>query len=69
LEPAAIEASVAAALDLEAERKALDNHWRQRLERAQHQVDQPRRRYASVEPENRLVARTPEQDWEAALGE
>jgi hypothetical protein len=69
LEPAAIEASLAAALDLEAERKALDDHWRQRLERAQHQVDQARRRYASVEPENRLVARTLEKDWEAALSE
>ena len=69
LEPAAIEASLAAALDLEAERKALNQHWSQRLERAQHQVDQARRRYASVEPENRLVARTLEQDWETALNE
>jgi hypothetical protein len=69
LEPAAVEASLAAALDLEAERKALDQHWGQRLERAQHQVDQARRRYASVEPENRLVARTLEQDWETALAE
>jgi len=69
LEPAAIEASLAAAVDLEAERKALDRHWGQRLERAQHQVDQARRRYASVEPENRLVARTLEQDWETALSE
>jgi hypothetical protein len=69
LAPAAIEASLAAALDLEAERKALNQHWSQRLERAQHQVDQARRRYASVEPENRLVARTLEQDWETALGE
>ena len=69
LAPAAIEASLAAALDLEAERKALNQHWSQRLERAQHQVDQARRRYASVEPENRLVARTLEQDWETAPGE
>ena len=69
LEPAAIEASLAAAVDLEAERKGLDQHWGQRLERARHQVDQARRRYATVEPENRLVARTLEQDWETALGE
>ena len=69
LEPAAVEASLAAALDLEAERKALDQHWGHRLERAQHRVDQARRRYASVEPENRLVARTLEQDWETALNE
>jgi DNA invertase Pin-like site-specific DNA recombinase len=69
LEPAAIDVSLAAAADLESERKALDHHWGQRLERAQHQVDQARRRYASVEPENRLVVRTLEQDWEAALSE
>ena len=69
LKPAAIEASLAAAVDLEAERKALDQHWGQRLERARHQVDQGRRRYASVEPENRLVARTLERDWETALSE
>ena len=41
----------------------------QRPERARRQVDQGRRRYASVEPENRLVARILEQDWETALGE
>jgi hypothetical protein len=69
LEPAAIEASLAAAADIESERKALERHWAQRLERAQHQVDQARRRYASVEPENRLVVRTLEQDWEAALSD
>jgi DNA invertase Pin-like site-specific DNA recombinase len=69
LEPAAIEASLAAAADLESERKTLERHWDQRLERAQHQVDQARRRYASVEPENRLVVRTLERDWETALSE
>jgi len=67
LEPAAIEASLAVASDLEAERVALDRQWQQRLERAQQAVDQARRFYAGVEPENRLVARTLEKDWEAAL--
>jgi excisionase family DNA binding protein len=69
LQPAALEASVALAADLQAERVALEQQWRQRLERAQYQVDQARRRYASTEPENRLVARTLERDWEAALAE
>lgn len=69
LEPAALEASLAVAADLQAERAALERRWRQRLERAQYQVDQARRRYASTEPENRLVARTLERDWEAALSE
>ena len=49
LEPAAIEASLALADNLEAQRA--------------------RRQYATVEPENRLVARTLERDWEKALTE
>jgi Recombinase zinc beta ribbon domain len=69
LEPAALEASLAVAADRQAERAALEQQWRQRLERAQYKVDQARRRYASTEPENRLVARTLERDWEEALVE
>jgi excisionase family DNA binding protein len=69
LEPAALEASLAVAADLQAERAALEQQWRQRLERAQYKVDQARRRYTSTEPENRLVARTLERDWEEALAE
>jgi len=56
-------------LHLQAERAALEQQWRQRLERAQYKGDQARRRYASTEPENRLVARTLERDWEEALAE
>src|SRR3984957_9511116 len=37
--PAAIEASVALAENLEAERAAIDRHWRQRLERAGYEVE------------------------------
>jgi DNA invertase Pin-like site-specific DNA recombinase len=69
LEPAAIEASLALAQNLEAERATLDRHWRERLERAGYEVERARRQYAAVEPENRLVARTLERDWEAALTE
>ena len=65
--PAAIEASVALAQNLEAERAAIDHHWRQRLERAAYEVERARRQYAAVEPENRLVARTLERAWEAGL--
>jgi len=67
--PAAIEASVALAENLEAERAALDRHWLQRLERVGYEVERARRQYAAVEPENRLVARTLERAWEAALTE
>jgi hypothetical protein len=67
LEPAAIEASIVVANDLEAERATLEHHWQQRRERARYAVGRGRRQYDTVEPENRLVARTLEQAWEQAL--
>jgi hypothetical protein len=41
--------------------------WKQRLERADYEITLARRRYDAVDPDNRLVARTLERDWEAAL--
>jgi DNA invertase Pin-like site-specific DNA recombinase len=69
LEPGALELSLAAADDLLRERQRLDEHWRHRLERARYQAQRAERQYQVVEPENRLVARTLEQQWEAALQE
>jgi DNA invertase Pin-like site-specific DNA recombinase/methylphosphotriester-DNA--protein-cysteine methyltransferase len=67
LAPAAVEASVQLAEDLELERTALHRQWRQRVERAHYDVDRARRQYNQVEPENRLVARALERQWEEAL--
>jgi hypothetical protein len=66
-EPAALEISLQAAEDVEAERQQLHRHWQQRLERAQYQVERAARQYQAVEPEHRLVARTLERHWEDAL--
>ena len=41
--------------------------WKQRLERASYETALARRRYESVDPTNRLVARTLERDWDVAL--
>ena len=51
------------------ERSALDENWRQRLERARTQAARIERQYQAAEPENRLVARTLERRWEEALQE
>jgi DNA invertase Pin-like site-specific DNA recombinase len=67
LEPAAVELSLQAATDIQQERERLHQHWRQRLERAQYETQRAERQYQSVEPENRLVARTLEQRWEESL--
>jgi DNA-binding transcriptional regulator YiaG len=69
LTPSALEVSLQLAEDLELERAALHRQWRQRLERARYEAERAKRQYHAVEPENRLVARTLEADWEAALAE
>jgi DNA invertase Pin-like site-specific DNA recombinase len=67
LEPAAIELSLRAIENVEHERRRLHEQWRQKLERARHEVDRAERQYHAVEPENRLVGRTLEARWEDAL--
>jgi DNA invertase Pin-like site-specific DNA recombinase len=69
VEPAALEASLAAIEDVERERQRLDGLWRQRLERAHYEEDRAARQYHAVEPENRLVARALERRWEQALND
>jgi DNA invertase Pin-like site-specific DNA recombinase len=67
LEPSALEVSLQVALDLKNQRVKEETLWRQRIERASYEVDRARRQYEAVEPENRLVARTLESNWETAL--
>ncbi|TWT40631.1 recombinase family protein [Botrimarina hoheduenensis] len=67
LQPASLELCLTATDDLEQERQRLDQHWRQRLERSAYEADRAERQFQAVEPENRLVARTLEKKWEAAL--
>jgi DNA invertase Pin-like site-specific DNA recombinase len=67
LVPAAAEVSLRAAEQILADRAGIEKIWRLRLERAQIDVDRARRCYRLTEPENRLVARALEKDWEAAL--
>src|SRR5262249_57499498 len=45
----------------------LDRQWHLQLERAQYATQLARRRYLSVDPENRLVARSLEHEWNACL--
>lgn len=69
LEPASLELSLVAADDLEKEQRRLDANWQQRLERVRFEADRAHRQYQMVEPENRLVARELERQWEASLRE
>jgi DNA invertase Pin-like site-specific DNA recombinase len=67
LQPAALEISLAAAEDQAAERRKQQTYWLQRLERTHIEAERAARQYHAVEPENRLVARTLERNWEEAL--
>jgi len=67
LEPAALELSLTAAGRVEQERADLDRLWQQRRERAAYDATRAARQYQTVEPENRLVARTLERAWEERL--
>lgn len=69
LSPAALELHLAAAQDVETQRRLLHQQWQQRVERAGYAVERAQRQYQRVEPENRLVARSLEQSWEEALRE
>lgn len=67
VEPAALEASLAAVAGVEREQTELARHWRLRLERARQEADRAARQYRACEPENRLVGRELERRWEEAL--
>jgi len=67
LAPAALELSVSAAQQIEGRRAEADRIWQQRLERASLMCDRAWRQYQLTEPENRLVARQLETEWETAL--
>ena len=67
LEPAALELSLEAAQHLERERADLDRLWQQRRDRARYDAGRAARQYHLCEPENRLVARQLEREWEEKL--
>lgn len=67
--PAGLDAALLAEQNIEADHEAGCAQWRLQLERARYESERAERRYRSVEPENRLVARTLEAAWEHRLGE
>ena len=69
LRPAALEAALQAEQELDLEREATLRQWRLQAERAGYEAERAERRYRAVEPENRLVARTLEAEWERRLNE
>ena len=67
LQPAQLEISLATLNHLETQARQIEAQWQRRLERARYEADVARRRLFAVEPENRLVARSLERDWNDKL--
>jgi DNA invertase Pin-like site-specific DNA recombinase len=67
IEPAHLEVALSALAHLEAQARQLDQQARRQIERGQYEADLARRRYVAVDPENRLVARSLERDWNEKL--
>src|SRR6266540_1080214 len=69
LQPDALHACLAAAEQLEVGHDAVIAQHRRQAEQARYAAARAERRYRAVDPENRLVARSLETEWNAALAE
>lgn len=67
--PAAVDAVRLSVGQLQANHDAALSQWRLEVERARYEAERAERRYRAVEPENRLVARGLETEWENRLRE
>jgi Recombinase len=69
LAPAALDACLAAARQLEDGHDAVLAQHQRQVEQARYNATRAERRYRAVDPDNRLVARGLEREWETALRE
>jgi DNA invertase Pin-like site-specific DNA recombinase/uncharacterized protein YndB with AHSA1/START domain len=65
--PAAVEAMRLTVEQLQTNHDAALSQWRLEVERTRYEAEKAARRYRAVEPENRLVARGLETEWESRL--
>jgi DNA invertase Pin-like site-specific DNA recombinase len=65
--PAAIEAMRLSVEQLQSNHDASLSQWRLEVERTRYEAERAERRYRTVDPENRLVARGLEAEWEKRL--
>jgi DNA invertase Pin-like site-specific DNA recombinase/predicted DNA-binding protein (UPF0251 family) len=69
IEPAGIDAALTAEKDIIAGHNASLRQWKLQVERMRYEADRAQKRYEAVDPQNRLVAQTLEQQWEERLAE
>ncbi len=67
--PDELELTLAVEREVESQASALNEQWKLRLEKAEYEARRAERRYMVVDPDNRVVARTLEGQWESCLQE
>jgi hypothetical protein len=67
MQPAQLAVSLATLEQVETQARQVERQWQLRRERAQYEADLTRRRFLAVDPDNRLVARALERDWNERL--
>jgi DNA invertase Pin-like site-specific DNA recombinase len=67
VQPARLQTALAALHQVDSQRQALAEQWRQRIQRARYEAELARRRYERVDPDLRLVAAELERLWEEKL--
>jgi DNA invertase Pin-like site-specific DNA recombinase len=67
--PSELDLSLAVERETGAQAESLGRQWKLRIEQAEYEARRAERRYKAVDPENRVVARTLESDWEQRLQE
>jgi uncharacterized protein YndB with AHSA1/START domain len=65
--PSELDLSLAVQHHVEHQADSLDKAWRTRIEQARYEARRAERRYRAVDPDNRVVARTLESEWEQRL--
>jgi hypothetical protein len=65
--PAEIELGLSLVRETERQVSEIDRQWQLRSERARYDARLAERRYKAVDPDNRVIARTLEREWEEAL--
>jgi DNA invertase Pin-like site-specific DNA recombinase len=69
VKPAEIEIGLAVVREVERQSGEVDRQWTLRLDRARYEAHLAERRYKAVDPENRVVARSLEREWNDKLSE
>jgi hypothetical protein len=67
VQPPEIELGLEVMQQFERQTEQMDRQWTLRLERAQYEAQLSERRYKAVDPDNRVVARTLEREWNEKL--